>query len=122
MRIKTKICIFIALVFIILIVGVFAGWKFASIGGGIIGAVAAICSGKSIRDDGRGNNSGIDGELGKARKVDRAEGDLNSDERDRLDRERENLDGEKRSLGLEKSDTHRERELLEELQKRHPEK
>jgi hypothetical protein len=121
-RIKTKICIFIALVFIILIVGIFAGWKFASIGGGIIGAVAAICSGKSIRDDGRGNNSGIDGELGKARKVDRAEGDLNSDERDRLDREREILDGEKRSLGLEKSDTQRERELLEELQKRHPEK
>ena len=122
MRIKTKICIFIALVFIILIVGVFAGWKFASIGGGIIGAVAAICSGKSIRDDGRGNNSGIDGELGKARKVDRAEGGLNSDEKDRLDREREILDGEKRSLGLEKSDTKRERELLEELQKRRPEK
>lgn len=122
MRTRTKVCIFIALAFVILLVGVFAGWKFASIGGGVIGAVAAICSGKSIRDDGRGNNSGIDGELGKAREVNRTEGDLNSDERDRLDREREIIDGEKWAIGLEKTDTQREREILEELQKRHPEK
>ena len=122
MRTRTKIALFISIAFVILIVGVFAGWKLASIGGGIIGAVAAICSGKYIRDDRRGDNSGIDGELGKARKVDQAEGDLNSDERDRLDREREILDGEKWAIGLEKSDTQRERELLEELQKRHPEK
>lgn len=112
---RKKIILFIVLIFIALLVGVLAGWKYASLGAGIIGAIAAICSGKSIRDDGRGNNSGIDEELGKARDVNIREGSINSGERERLA-------GERRSLDLEKSDTKRERELLEELQKRHAEK
>lgn len=49
MRIKTKIGIFIAIVFVILGIGIFAGKQFIEIGGaafGFIGATVAYISGK----------------------------------------------------------------------------
>ena len=97
---------------------------------GILSAIlAVIFSNQSRKDDRRGNNTGIDGQLEKERRVNSREGELNRDEGNainregkRLDDERSELDREKQSLDVEKSDNQRDGELLEELQKRRPEK
>lgn len=116
MQIKTKITFFIVVFFLILIIGYFLGVDFIGIAASILGVIGAIFAGKEIRkrDDRRGNRSGIDGELERARGANDREGKINSDERNELDRERKAIDDEKR-------DNRRDRELLEELQKRHPE-
>lgn len=49
MRVKTKIGIFIALVFVVLIIGIFAGVDFGSIAGGAIGVIGAAVAGISSK-------------------------------------------------------------------------
>ena len=120
MQVKTKIGFFIGSVFVVLVIGLFAGWKSASVGVGLVGFIGAIFSGRSLDNDRRGNNSGIDGELEKTRGANNREGELNRDEGVLVDKERILVDREKQSLDNEKRDTSRDRALLEELQKRHP--
>lgn len=124
---RQKIILFIVLIFIALLIGLFAGWEYASAGGGILGVLGAIFAGRSIRDDGRGNNRGIDGQLEKEGDLNNREGELNRGERVSIDRERKRLSDEREELGRkkqslddEKRNTRRDRKLLEELQKRHP--
>ena len=120
MQVKTKIALFIIALFIVIVFGIFAGWKAASVGGGILGFLGAIFAGRSRNNDGRGNNSGIDGELEKTRSANNREGELNRGEGVLIEREGILIDREKQSLEDEKRDTSRDRALLEELQKRHP--
>lgn len=108
MRVKTKIYFFIGAILAVIIIGYFFGVDFIGIGASVIGLIGAAIAGKEIRkrDDRRGNSRGIDDNFNRTREADRREGDL-------IDREGELIDDEK-------ADTRRERELLEELQKRHP--
>lgn len=120
MQVKTKLAFFIVVLFIVVVFGIFAGWKAASVGVGLVGFIGAIFSGRSLDNDRRGNNSGIDGELEKTGDANNREGELNRDERILVDREGVLVDRERQSLDNEKRDTSRDRALLEELQKRHP--
>lgn len=115
MQIKKGIFLFIVVFFAVLIIGYFFGVDFIGIGATVVGIIGAVFAGKEIRkrDDRRGNNRGIDGELERARDANSREGEINRDERKELDRERESIESEKR-------DNRRDRELLDELQKRHP--
>lgn len=81
-------------------------WKKILIAIGFLGSLLAAIFAVTRRNDGRGNNSGIDEQLGKARDLDKREGSA-------LERERDDL-------GTEKTIIDRDRSLLEELQKRHP--
>lgn len=109
MQTKTKISIIIALVFVVLVIGIFAGWKFVSIAGGSIGAIGAIfASKKSGNNDGRGNSRGIDGQLDKER--------INLESGESTIRDRQE------SIQSTETIIDRDRDLLEELQKRHVER
>lgn len=49
MRVKTKIILFIIAFFCVLVLGFFAGWKFAAGGAGIIGLIGAGWSGSALK-------------------------------------------------------------------------
>lgn len=49
MQVKTKVVFFIVTFFIVLIIGIFAGWKFAAIGTTILGLIGFSNSGKAIK-------------------------------------------------------------------------
>lgn len=99
-------------------------YAFAVFFAGVLATVGAIFA-ISRRNDGRGNNSGIDEQLGKARSLDSREREVNRDEagsineeRGRLNAERDELERERVNLDAEKHVASRDRDLLEELQKR----
>ena len=119
MNARTKVILLVVAVLVILIIGIFAGWKIASLGGCIIGAAgAAGAAGRSLKNDGSANNRGIDGKL-------RQEGSLNSDTGKSLEsrsgslEERQGtIDDRQGDIREQKATLDRDRSLLEELQNR----
>ena len=132
---RKKTIIFIVVILVLLVIGVFAGWKFVAAGGGFVGLVGTIFASRALKHDGRANNSGIDGQLKQEGSLNKATGNSLSERQGGLDtrssgiEERQgiidqrsgSIENRQSDLGEQKATLDRDRDLLEELQKRHPE-